>query len=252
MVMMRGGIFVLALAVGLAACTTLGSDAARRIDTLLPADVILLGEQHDAAAHQQIQREVVRDLVTRGRLAALALEMAEQGRDTRGLGPQATEAEVQSALGWREAGWPWARYGPTVMAAVRAGVPVLGANLPRDAMRTAMADARFDAHLGARLLPEHQIAPMTRIQIARDAAMAGTVAAARQDGKTVVLVAGGAHVLRDVGVPTHLPSTLRTRVVMAVAGQPETRRDDAVDMVWPTEPLPPRDHCEELRRQLKR
>lgn len=258
---------LLVLACILPACTGLGPEAARRVDTLLPADVILLGEQHDADAHQQIQREMVLELVARGRLAALALEMAEQGRSTRGLAPQATESEVQAALGWRESGWPWARYAPVVMAAVRNGVPVLGANLPRDAMRAAMANTRLDAHLGAQqlerqragirlghcnLLPESQIAPMTRIQIARDAAMASTVAAARQDGKTVVLVAGGAHVQRDLGVPTHLPPDLRTRVVLAVAGQSERQHGTSVDMVWPTSPMPPKDYCEELRRQFKR
>ena len=41
-------------------------------------------------------------------------------------------------LAWDDAGWPWAAYGPAVMAAVRAGVPVLGANRPRSRMREDM------------------------------------------------------------------------------------------------------------------
>ena len=30
-----------------------------RLDALLPADVLILGEQHDAAQHQQIEQQVV-------------------------------------------------------------------------------------------------------------------------------------------------------------------------------------------------
>jgi uncharacterized iron-regulated protein len=153
------------------------------------------------------------------------------------------------------------------MAAVRHAVPVHGANLPRDAMRAAMGDTGLDAHLappllerqreGIRaghcaLLPENQIAPMTRIQIARDAAMARTLQAVHQPGKTAVLVAGGGHVRRDIGVPTHLPAALTTRVVLAVAGSPADGASGLTDTVWLTPALPPRDHCAELKQQLKK
>ena len=73
-----------------------------------------------------------------------------------------------------------------VMNAVRAGVPVLGGNLPRTQMKQAMGEARYDSHLPAAgwqlqldaikdghcgLLPESQFAPMARIQLARDEAI---------------------------------------------------------------------------------
>jgi len=61
------------------------------------------------------------------------------------------------------------------------------------------------------MLPESQITPMTRIQIARDRAMAETIASAVQPGKTVVLLAGAGHVQEDVGVPRHLPATVRVK-----------------------------------------
>ena len=213
---------------GAAGCATpapLGADGQARLATLLPADALLLGEQHDAPAHQQLQRQAVQWLAARGALAAMALEMAEQGRSTAGLPRDASEADVQRALAWRDAGWPWQTYRPVVMAAVRAGVPVLGANLPaarqREAMRDAALDARLppaalaeqqqrmrDGHCG--LLPESQIGPMTRVQIARDIAMADTVRAARQPGRTVLLVAGNGHMHRALGVPLHLPPALTT------------------------------------------
>ena len=114
-----------------------------------PSDVLLLGEQHDAPEHHAIEREVVEVLAQQGRLAALAIEMAEDGQVTTYLSDDATEAQVRRALDWNDKGWPWADYGPVVMAAVRAGVPVLGANLPRSRMKDAMADVSLDVQLGA-------------------------------------------------------------------------------------------------------
>lgn len=264
---MKHRLAALAVCAGLGACALPPLDVAQRIAALLPADAILLGEQHDAPEHQRLERAVVLDLVRREQLAALAMEMAEQGRSTRGLSRDASEQEVQAALQWSDAGWPWGHYGPVVMAAVRSGVPVVGANLARNAMRAAMANTAFDIHLPAsafeqqrdnirnghcQLLPEGQITPMTRIQIARDAAMATTIANAAQPGKTVLLVAGGGHVLRGIGVPTHLPQTLRPQVVLALAGRADATTRADVDAVWETAALPPVDHCAKLQQQQSR
>lgn len=221
---------------------------AARIAGLMPADAILLGEQHDAPAHQRLHREVIRLLAERGQLAAVAVEMAERGASTADLKRSADEDLVQSTLRWNEAAWPWRAYGPAVMAAVRAGVPVMGANLPRAAMRDAMANAFLDGQLPGpalkaqqqairnghcQLLPESQIQPMTRIQIARDQAMAATLVQARVPGKAVVLLAGAGHVDASLGVPQHLPKDFESRSE-ALAGS------DA----------PVKDHCEELRKQM--
>ena len=99
----------------------------RQLERLLPADALLMGEQHDSPDHQRLQRSVVQVLAERGILAAVALEMTEQGGTTTGLPSDASEQQVREALKWRDASWPWAAYGPVVMAAVRAGQPaVLG------------------------------------------------------------------------------------------------------------------------------
>ena len=235
--------------------------------SLLPTEVLLFGEQHDAPEHHAIETFLVRTLASESRLAAVAMEMAEQGHSTAGLPRDATEVQVREALAWNTAGWPWERYGPTVMAAVRAGVPVAGANLPRSAMREAMATPQWDTHLGTdaladqqarirsghcNLLPESQIAPMARIQIARDATMARTVQALLRPGQTVLLIAGGGHVLRGLGVPTHLPGGVSTKVLLAVAGPAEGGDKPPVaqaDMVWPTPPLPPQDYCAGMRQR---
>lgn len=234
---------------------------------LLPTPLLLLGEQHDAADHQRLQRQTVTQLTGQGRLAAVVMEMVERGRGTASLPRDASETRIRETLDWtadRNAGqWEWAVYGPLVMDAVRAGVPVLGGNLPRSQMRTAMGESGLDATLGVDalrqqrenireghcgLLPEAQVAPMTRIQIARDRAMAQTAQEAIQPGQTVLLVAGHQHVRRDIGVPAHLPGQ-PLAVVVAQAGRTSTDAANA-DRVWVTPPVPPRDHCAELRKQM--
>lgn len=236
---------------------------------VMPTPVLMLGEQHDAPEHQALQRDVVQALATRGQLGALVMEMAEQGRQTTHLPKDASEARVREALNWTDqGGWPWPAYSAVVMAAVRAGVPVLGGDLPRGQMTAAMGTDALEKRVASAvlqeqrqgireghcdLLPESQIAPMTRIQLARDDTMARTVVAAAEKagaGKTVVLVAGNGHVRSDLGVPLYLPKTLAHRVVTAQAGDAKTPAP--ADAVWRTPPQPPRDHCAELRQQFKR
>ena len=250
--MLRFAVLTIVAALLLAGCAadpTAPEALLGRLEALPPSDLLLLGEQHDAPEHQQVQRRVVESLAGRGRLAALALEMAEQGASTAQLAAGADEAAVREALRWDQAGWPWQAYGPTIMAAVRAGAPVVGANLPRSQLRSAMADGSLDTllpgpalkaqqqairlgHCG--LLPESQVGPMTRVQVARDRAMAQTLAQAATPGKTVVLLAGAGHVDETLGVPQHLPAALRTHAAALPARASG------------------KDYCAELRQQMKK
>ena len=229
-----------------------------------PTDALLLGEQHDAPQHQDIQTQVVAWLAGQGLLAALTLEMAKQGGSTQGLNAQASAAQVQTALDWDERAWPWAAYGPAIMAAVRRGVPVFGTNLSSADLRAAMQDRSLDQTLTetalstqqqrirdghCQLLPESQIAPMTRIQIARDRAMAQTIGRVALAGRTVVLLAGHGHVVRSLGVPQHLPASLTVSSVQLLAGtaQEGSAAGADFDQVWPTGPIPQRDYCAEFK-----
>jgi uncharacterized iron-regulated protein len=232
----------------------------------LPTDVLLLGEQHDAPEHQALQQQIVEALAARGVLAAVALEMADSGGSTAALPPDASEEQTRIALNWNNDAWPWAAYGPSVMSAVRAGVPVLGANLPRSQMRSSMADTQLDQRLPAAalaaqqqlirqghcdLLPESQITPMTRIQIAKDMRMADTVQAAVRPAQVVVLITGSVHADKQLGVPQHLPPELRVKAIRlrsgaAVAGDERESFDD----VWLTTATPDKDYCAGLAKQL--
>lgn len=260
---MRPFFWLLLISIGLAACTTPLPDATRQaeLDALLPAEIILLGEQHDAAEHHRLERDVVQWLADRGVLAALVVEMAERGHDTVGLSPHARAAEVRQALAWHDAGWPWAAYGPAVMAAVRAGVPVFGGNLPHAHMRRAMQEPALDRKLPAaalatqherirdghcNTLPEDRIAPMARIQIARDQSLAETALEQRRAGGTVLVIAGNGHAARNLGIPLHVSAPVRVVVVSMRAGNLPSGDTLEADLVWLTPPLPPQDYCSRL------
>jgi uncharacterized iron-regulated protein len=239
-------------------------DIVTRVTALLPTDVILLGEQHDAPDHQRIAHDMVQALATQGVLAALAVEMAEAGHSTAGLAPDASAEQVRDSLHWDDRLWPWRAYGPAIMAAVHAGIPVAGANLPRAQMRSATDDIRFDmllpgpalkaqqqliraGHCG--LLPETRITPMTRVQIARDLAMANTVSRLLAAGKTVLLLAGSGHVDRELGVPQHLPGTVSVQSIGLLAPAELTAAQNRAkfNQVWPAQPAPEQDHCAEFQ-----
>eukprot|EP01034_Spumella_vulgaris_P026618 gene26618-33224_t len=216
-----------------------------------------------------------------------------RGTSTTALPTSATAAQVQSALQWQEAAWPWAQYSPAIMEAVRAGVPVLGGNLPRSQARSAMRDQGLDQALRpealerqreaireghCHLLAQAQVPGMARIQIARDKAMAQTLAEAhRSPGTTALLITGAGHTLRTAGVPVHLPKDLTVRIVVALqqkapapegaSREPQTAQPshsqqataDAVgrlvpadaDLVWSARWRDAPARCEALRKQLE-
>jgi uncharacterized iron-regulated protein len=192
--------------------------------------------------------------------------MADTGLSTAALKPSATEQQTRDALKWNNKGWKWEAYGPAVMTAVRAGVPVLGANLPRTELQASMADSTLDVLLPGpalktqqqsirtghcNLLPESQIAPMTRIQIAKDVTMANTLSQAALPGKVVVLLTGSGHADRLLGVPLHLRTDLNTKSVLLRATNAHGDEPKAAfDSIWPTPAVPEVDYCAGLKDQL--
>lgn len=215
-----------------------------------PPRLWLLGEQHNAPEHPQWQAHTVQWLAQRGQLAAVVLEMADAGHSTQGLAPHASAEQVQHALHWNDAAWPWQHYGPVVMTALRWGVPVYGGNLPRSAMKEVQRQTHWDRHLDPAawqrqqqairvghcgLLPESQIVPMTRIQLARDESLARMALQVQRPAQTVVLIAGFAHVQRSVGIPTWLPNPTHFPYHIAIAQAESTESTEPADSTESTE-----------------
>ena len=229
------------------------------------AELLIFGEVHDQPDQQRQVADEVQRLAAGGKLSAVVLEMAEVPRSTTGLARDASEAQAQQALQWRN--WPWERYAEVVMNAVRAGVPVIGGNLPREQMRAAMSDASLDALLSPQvrdllaqevreghcgLLPEAQVAGMVRVQIARDRSMATTVIQALRDAgpqQNVLLLAGAQHASRDRGVPLHMVAAGSPAPVHVVMFGDLSARLVA-DERRGAKPTPQPDHCKGLHRTL--
>ena len=249
------------------------------VDDCARATLCLLGEQHDHPDHHAVQAWIVSALGERGALAALALEMADAGQ--RFEGPRdAPEAVVRARLHWNDDGWPWAMYSAAVMAAVRAGVPVVGVNLPRTEMRPAMQQARWDTSVPAKvrqrilddvaeshcgLLPASQLPAMARIQFARDDSMAAHSLALARPGKTVVLLTGSFHANRTLGIALHVaaheaqlprgvarPVRLLSLLLKGLSPDTQPELPAGYDAVWFTPGTPPIDHCAELQKTLKK
>jgi uncharacterized iron-regulated protein len=249
-----------ALVLALAAC----SNAPPAV--LAPARVLIFGEQHDQPDQQRQVAQSVRELALRGELAAVVLEMVEQGHSTASLSRDADVQAVRAALAW--SGWPWDAYAEVVMAAVKAGVPLYGGNLPKadqalakanralddsvsDRVREQMRQAVRDGHCG--LLPQAAEGGMVRIQIARDQSMAavvGSLAASASAKHLVLVLAGAQHAARDRGVPLHLlaaghlaASEVRVSLFGNDQGLPA---DEHLDAVYTPRPDP----CDGLAKRL--
>jgi uncharacterized iron-regulated protein len=252
---------------------------------------VLLGEKHDNPDHHRLQAWVLDALVAAGRRPAVVFEMfradqadaiarhvAASPDDARGLG---------DALDWRRSGWPaWSMYEPIVAVALRAKLPLVAGN-PSPAMTTAVRRGTLDAAESARLeldrplpdevrqrladeirdghcghLPEHAIAPFVAVQRARDAHMAAAMKTVDGHGPSrskdvaadgAVLIAGGGHVRRDMGVPRMLPDA-DTATVVFVEVRPGMTAPPAlpVDYVWMTPRVDDDDPCERFKKPLQK
>jgi uncharacterized iron-regulated protein len=154
-----------------------------------------------------------------------------------------------------------------VRAAVRAGVPVLGGNLPRERLRAAIDDASLDTKVpdAARtrlaaavrsghcdLLPREREPGMVRVQIARDQSLALTLEEAAKraaPGQQVLLLAGAQHAARDRGVALHLQAAGvnpgEIRAVLFGDEASELPADEHRQATFTPRPDP----CEKLRRR---
>lgn len=209
-------------------------DRAGLIDRLATADLVLIGEKHDNAAHHEIQAALIDELAGRADIDVVAFEMLD-GTD-QDAADRLRDGELSldgfaEAVDWQSSGWPsWDWYRPIFAAASNAGADIAGANLPNssigalyrsglealdadwlvrtglaaplaDAMRVELEQEIEEAHCGHEL--GGRASAMVAIQRARDAAMASSLVDARR-GDIGVLIAGNGHVRRDRGVPSYL------------------------------------------------
>jgi uncharacterized iron-regulated protein len=224
-------------------------------DTLMEAaerlDFVLLGEKHDNPDHHRLEAAVVETLIRSGRHPAIAFEMvtADQSPalDAHLAAHPRDAAGIAAAIGWDERGWPaWPHYRPIAQAALDAGLPVVAADLARQAIReiARSGPAALDPALAVRLAVDSPLEPpveaaielelkkshcnllsddaarrMAFVQRTRDAYMADRLIAAREAANAdgAVLVSGFGHARSDHGVPWHLAHRAPGRTTLAIA-----------------------------------
>ncbi|MGB3409032.1 MAG: ChaN family lipoprotein [Jannaschia sp.] len=222
--------------------------------TLPTADIYVLGERHDNAAHHRAQA----DLITRIAPRAVVLEMltAEQAERFDPQTPRDPQV-LDRLLGWSEMGWPdIALYLPIFDAISSplvgaAGEPPdlssFGLDEPLAAEEQAAREAlQADAHCGA--LPEDLLPRFVARQRETDAQFAArTLEALDRYGPPVVLVAGNGHARRDWGVPAAIARVRPDVSVVAVVQGEDGLTPPGGDLVLDA-PAPDRtDPCEAFR-----
>ena len=224
----------LATAVLAAGCASSGKPAATLSTGLLEAgnpQVLLLGEVHDNAQGHKLRYELLRQRVEAGWRPAIVMEQFD--RENQDLLDKAQKGCLDAQCVIRVAGgarWDWQLYYPVIQLALTYHLPLVAGNLSRaDASRVVrdgvassfdpqgVKDYKLDRPLPAALvaaqqqeivaghcnmLPEMMVGGMVNAQVARDIWMAKLIR--DQAPRDVVLIAGNAHVRKDIGVPRWL------------------------------------------------
>jgi uncharacterized iron-regulated protein len=219
---------------------------------------VIVGEKHDNPAHHQIEAWLVESLPTQRPQGSVLMEMLTPSQQpavesTKRLiqtQPELSATEVAEQLKWQK-GWDWSMYGQVVMPAIQAPYPLLAANLDRkeimafyqkptfpagansadQQVREAIADTIKVSHQ-QNIEPE-QLHAMLAIQQQRDRRMAERLLAAPTPA---LLIVGGYHAKRNVGVPVHIrdlqPEAQVTVLMLAEQGAEVDKRQ--ADYLWIT------------------
>lgn len=247
-----------------AVASEIGPDA---LDSLPPADVVVLGEVHDNPTHHQNQARAVAALQPR----ALVFEMLTPDQASRARPEIMADAKaLEAALGWDGTGWPdFAMYAPIFAAAPAARVhgaavpreSLMGADpetlarrllgdparygldqpLPQAEQRAAEAEQKA-AHCNA--LPDEILPRMVAIQRLRDAALAHAAAnALAETGGPVVVITGSGHARTDRGMPVNLRAALPDIRILSVGQIEGEAGDEPFDLWIATPPIDRPDPC---------
>lgn len=231
---------------------------------------LLLGEQHDHPQHHEIQAQWLKQLAQRQQLGAVALEMADHSQQpaldaARGRGQTITPEAIQ----WKQ-GWDWALYESVVRTALDVSMQVVATDLTRDTQRQAyregapkgeletehadfMRDLLHESHCGQ--MPTSGLDGMRQVQLARDQAMAEQLDKHAIAGRIGVMLTGGIHARRDLGIPRWQQSPLVSVLMISVEDGKEQPEDyipkglsgyTPVDYLLFTDAIPERDYCAEL------
>ncbi|MFK8401558.1 ChaN family lipoprotein [Pseudomonas sp. BGr12] len=245
---------------------------AQLLDRLAAAPRVIVGEQHDNPDHHALELWLARALADHRPTGSVLLEMLNPDQQSAVTAAQSSAAkgdtpkDLIGALRWQP-GWDWSQYGPLVTWLVKQPAPLLAANLDRSEImgiyrgkpelqgpastaapvRDALLQDIRDSHCG--LLPDSQLPAMLAVQQQRDRRLAERFKAAPAPS---LLIAGGFHARRDLGVPLHLQDLGAAQglkvVMLAEVGR--VVEPAQADFAWYTPAQPPTDYCAQMRGNM--
>ncbi len=205
------------------------------------ADIVLLGETHDNAAHHALQARLFAALADKDPGTVLVMEQFDVGDQPRLDAVRASDASPELRLAAlklvMQPGWDWSAYEPMLALAVERRLQVVAANISREALRRGMdalgagepvrlgltsgwssaqqAELARDisaSHCSA--LPSAAVVAMAAAQRTRDAVMADRLLSVRAG--VAVAILGRGHVRSDLAVPWYLQRRSPQSRVLAI------------------------------------
>lgn len=222
---------------------------------LAQAPLVIIGEEHTNVKHHQIERWLLQNLNTarpQGSVLMEMIDLSQQDAVNRvkqaslsGTAVSATRAA--ETLRWNP-GWPWDLYRDVVMTALEAPYPLLAANLSREQVSKIYQHPTFPGgkhssrpqvheSLSAIIYLMHdgqisgeQVTAMLAIQQQRDRLMATQMKSAP---RPALLIAGGYHAAKDIGVPLHLADLQAEKpLVLILTTDSTTLTAKQADYIW--------------------
>ena len=220
-------------------------DQAEVIKRASESKFVLLGEIHDNEDHHRIQSMILDAMVMKGRKPALVMEQfdVEQQKQlnsiVQGSGTRSDKLRELSKL--MRQGWNWPLYQRLVASALNQKLPLVAANMSREAVRDVarngwevlgtgeearlaidrtwtpernrqLAQEIASGHCGK--VADHMVQAITKSQRVRDAVMADKMLMARRSG--AVGIVGRGHAREDLGVPLYLEARAPGEDVLSV------------------------------------
>jgi uncharacterized iron-regulated protein len=215
------------------------------IERAAAARFVLIGEIHDNADHHRIQARILGDVVRTGRRPALVMEQfdVDQQEKLNSVlrNGEPLEQKMRGLADLMRKTWDWPYYEPMVSFGLQQKMPLIAANLSRDALRN-VARNGYDA-LGAgeaeRLaieavwspekqkqlvyevtlghcgkVQDHMLQAIAKSQRVRDAVMADMMLMSKKNG--AIAIFGRGHVRQDMGVPLYLAARAPDASVLSV------------------------------------
>jgi len=230
--------------------------AAALVDKLSAAPMVIVGEKHDNTDHHRIEQWLLSQMAKRRQQGSVLMEMIASDQQEavnqlqQGLkgAPYIRDERLQQLLQWNK-GWPWALYGGVVTTALHGDYPLLAANLSASEVKQIYQSKQLSAGelstrqpvldaLSTLIVTMHggqidndRLASMLAVQQQRDRFMAQQLLAAP---KPALLIAGGYHAARNLGVPLHLHDLDKQArpLVLMLAEQGMKITADQADYVW--------------------